>query len=1140
MTQWTEQQKMVIRSDERKLICSAAAGSGKTAVMIERVLRLIQDGADPEAFLIVTFTNAAAAEMKEKIRNRLREERRQPKIREAYNKVDMMEISTIHSFCQRLIRQEFQAAGVDPMFRICEAGIRQKLFDDAFCSACDSLLTENDPEFENFRKKFENDETLRIVSSVYTFMMSLPDPEEWLEMACEGVPEKIDSTHPWFRYAGEIVRDKLDTAAVLLRQQYRMFGEEGHLDRYREAWTKDSELFHVKQLWADGKDVSPDLLDMEFCRLPTVRGLNIPESDWKSRYEEIRKKLKSLNDDISKLIFPDPERIGLEFLNIRESLSSLRKIITRTMENFDQAKMKMRVLDFQDLEHKSLRILRLPEYRKSVQKRWQYIFVDECQDVSAVQDAIIQAMLGNENSLFMVGDVKQSIYRFRLADPMIFMRRSHEYMQPDAEGDCLSLQTNFRSRPEILETANTVFRDIMRAETAEMDYTPQEELIPGRKTDGDFPVSVDLLKPNPAMEYHEILAEYISEQVRELKNEKFEFRDMVILMQKASSDAPKLVEALTARNIPVFYDGGADFYALDEVQSFLRLLELLQNPQQDLPLISSLRNPPFMFDEQELAEIRLCASGRKIAFWKAFDRCAAMDTPVGKRCAAAKQKLEEWRELSKVTPLGTFMFRLVGDSQHYTMAGASPAGRTAQKNLRLLCMQAEAAQDAGIYTIRDFLLYTEDQASGGDARAAAPLAANDNVIRIMTMHKSKGLQFPVVFCLGLDKPMKGRQEPSVLTDAELGITLKYKDPVQRIARKTAADEIFAWKKEREERAERIRLLYVAMTRAQERMFLAGITEERGNWQLPAGVHRVQSAQDYLDWIVPALRDSEKLSTGCAHRSTHWKIRTLEINQQENVENAQVIHSLENWLNSLILRSPVDGLWKDSQEEAVNPERMIKRSVTAMIRKAEQGSFDPEDEEETPDGKRIPERFTRALRKYDMSRLPPFMTVPQEKQGAWRGTVMHRFLSLADLERIRSAGKDPELEIIRMRDEMCSSGVFRQEEAEVIDTADIAGFFTSRIGHRMLASPEIHREWGFNLYREEERLLVQGVIDCAFLEDGCWVLLDYKTDHVEDPEAFCETYRPQLTWYADALEKLTGRKVREKYLYALSTGQVYPV
>lgn len=1131
---------MVIQSDERKLICSAAAGSGKTAVMIERVLRLIREGADPEAFLIVTFTNAAAAEMKEKIRNRLREERRTPKIREAYNKIDMMEISTIHSFCQRLIRQEFQAAGVDPLFRICEAGVRQKLFDNAYRSACNSLLKEEDPDFEIFRKRFDKDETQRIVSAVCTFMMSLPDPEEWLEMACGGIPEQVDSSHPWFRYAGEIVREKLNTAVILLRQQYGMFDEDGRLDKYREVWTKDSELFHVKQLWADGKEVSPDQLDIPFCRMPSVRGLNLIESDWKSRYEEIRKRLKKLDEEISGLIFPDPERIGMEFVNIKESLAALRKIVSRTLENFDESKLKMRVLDFQDLEHKSLRILRSPEYRNSVQKRWQYIFVDECQDVSAVQDAIIQALLGDSNSLFMVGDVKQSIYRFRLADPMIFMRRSQKYMQADTEGDCLSLQTNFRSRPEILETANTVFRDIMRVKTAEMDYTPQEELIPGRKTDGDFPVMMDLLEPNPLVPYHEALANYITDRALELRKEGFEYRDMVILMQKVSADAPKLVEALTARNIPVFFDGGADFYTLDEVQSFLRLLEILQNPFQDLPLISSLRNPPFMFTEQELAEVRLCASGRSNAFWQAFDRCASLDTAVGKRCAEAKQKLEEWRELSKITPLGTFVFHLAGDSQHYAMAGASPAGRTAQKNLRLLCLQADAVEKAGIYTLRDFLLYAADQASGGDARAAAPLAENDNVIRIMTMHKSKGLQFPVVFCLGLDKGMKGRQDAPVMIDAELGITLKYKDPDHRIARKTAADEIFSWKKEREERAERIRLLYVAMTRAQERMYLAGITEDRGSWQLPAGEHRVESASDFLDWIVPALRDAEKLSTGCAHRSNPWKIRILENNQQENVENTQVIHSLEKWLDSLLSRSPVDGLWKDSQEEEENPERMTKRSVTAIIRKKEQEAFGPEDAEETPEDKRIPERFSRALRKYDMSRLPPFMTVPPEKQGAWRGTVMHRFLSLADLDRIRGVGKDPEPEIIRMRDEMCSSGIFREEEADVIDTAGIAGFFLSEMGQRMLASPEIHREWSFNLLQEEERLLVQGVIDCAFMENGGWVLLDYKTDRVEDPEAFCDEYRPQLAWYAAALEKLTGRKVHEKCLYSLSTGQVYSV
>ncbi len=1141
MPNWTEQQKMVIQSGERRLICSAAAGSGKTAVMVERVVRMIREGADPEAFLVVTFTNSAASEMKEKIRNRLREERKHETVRRAYDKIDIMEISTIHSFCQRLIRQEFQSVNVDPLFRICDGGLEQQLFSKAFRSACNSLLAENDADFTEFRKRFDKAQTEDIVRQVYVFMMSLPDPLRWLNDACADIPDHIDGTHPWFRTAERVIREKLKTAQAILRNQYRMFEDGERIEAYRDVWKADEALFHVKQCWADKQEVTAEALNQPFRRMPPASKLTILEEDWKERYTKLREQLKEINDDILFLIFPDPERAENDLANIRESLQGLRKIIVRTAGEFEKNKARMRVLDFSDLEHKALAILRQPELRESVQKRYLYVFVDECQDVSAVQDAIIQALGGADSYLFMVGDVKQSIYRFRRADPTLFMNRKEEYLRPDSGGDCLDLQTNFRSRPEILETANTVFRDIMRKETAEIDYTAREELIAGRKESGYFPVMVDILEPKEDTPRIEALADYVTERVLELLDEKFRYKDMVILMPKVSGDGGALAEALAKRNVPVFFDGGTDFYELPEVKTFLQLLETVDNDYRDLPLIASLRNAPFFFTEEELARVRLVNPGKDVPFWQAFRECAELpDIPIGKRCAEAKEKIGKWRETAEVSGLATFLYHVVSDSLQYAMAGASPSGRTAQRNLRILCQEAVRAEEAGIYTIRDFLRYVADQAGGGDQRAAAPLADGDDVIRIMTMHKSKGLQFPVVFCLGLDRSMKGKREGQIALDAELGITLRYKEPKHRVARKTAADRIFEWKKEYEERAERIRLLYVAMTRARERMFLAGVTEDRPEWQTPAGEHRVFAAMDYLDWIVPALRDEEKLSTGCAHGRMPWKIRLFDSNQQETVENMKVIHNMANWLNSLLSEQPLDDLWKDMNPEP-ETERMAKKSVTALIRAAEQETaFADEETEETPEDKRTPERFSAALRKYDTGPYPAFMTPPPEKQGAWRGTLTHRFLALADLDRIREAGENAADELARQLAEMRAAGVYQPDEAEAISVKDVAGYFASDLGQRMLRSPEVRREWNFNFLREEQHMLVQGVMDCVFLEDGEWILLDYKTDRIGNEGEFAEHYRPQLAWYAAALEALTGKKVRERWLYSLSLGKAIAV
>ena len=1137
MPNWTAQQKMVIESGERRLICSAAAGSGKTAVMVERVIRMIREGADPEALLVVTFTNAAAAEMKEKIRNRLREERKNETIRRAYDKIDMMEISTIHSFCQRLIRQEFQSVGVDPLFRICDGGLEKSLFEKSFRAACNSLLADDDPDFEEFRSRFDKNQTEEIVRSVYTFMMSLPDPVGWLSAACADIPVQLDGWHPWFRTAQRVVRERMQAAQAILRAQYRMFEDGEHIEKYREVWKADEQLFHVKQRWMNQEEVTAEELSQPFRKMPPVSKLNSLEIDWKERYNGLRDQLKEINGDINSLIFPDPAETEEDFFNIRESLQGLRKIMIRTGEEFEKNKSRMRVLDFSDLEHKALAILNNPDLRESVRKRYRYVFVDECQDVSAVQDAIIQALGGDDSHLFMVGDVKQSIYRFRRADPMLFLNRMNEYLRPDSDGDCLDLQTNFRSRPEILETANTVFRDIMRKDTAEMDYTPREELIPGRDAADYHPVMVDILEPKEDTPRIEALADYVTERVMELQEEGFTYRDIVILMQKVSGDGGELADALGRRNIPVFFDGGADFYELPEVKTFLQLLELLENDYDDLPLIASLRNAPFFFTEEELARVRLVNPEKDVPFRQAFLECAALEEiPIGKRCAEADEKIRKWRELAEVSGLATFLYHVVSDSLQYAVAGTGPAGRSAQRNLRILCQEGVEAENAGIYTLRDFLRYVADRAGGGDQRAAAPLAEGDNVIRIMTMHKSKGLQFPVVFCLGLERSMKGRLEGQVALDAELGITLRYKQPRHRIARKTAADRIFEWKKEYEERAERIRLLYVAMTRARERMFLAGVSEERKEWQMPSGAHRVISAGNYLDWIVPALRDAEKLSTGCAHGRNHWKIRVFSGNEQETVENVKVIHNLENWLNSLLAETPVDDLWKDLKPETES-QKMIKRSVTALIRGAEQEiGLTNEEAEETPEDKRTPERFSAALRRYDTGPYPAFMVPPPEKQGAWHGTLMHRFLSLADLDRICAAGDDIEKELAGQLEKMRMAGVFQPDEADAIRTKDAARFFSSELGRRLLRSTEIHREWNFNYLREEQRMLVQGIIDCVFLEDGEWILLDYKTDRIEDEAAFAEHYRPQLAWYAAALEDLTGRKVKERWLFSLSLGK----
>ena len=1134
-TSWTPDQNRVISSDAGKIICSAAAGSGKTAVMIERVARLIREGADPFSFLVITFTNAAAAEMKEKIRLRLLSDRRDPVVAAAAEKAGAMEVCTIHAFCQHLIRQEFQIVGVDPSFQISTGAQRENLFREAFRRACDNLRDRKDGDYRAFISRYDPESALEIVSSVWHFIMSLEDPLGWLRAKAEDVPVNLEPDHPWFRTVSDMVGEAVQGLMGILSLQARMFDEPERLDAFREVFREDRDLVDALCRWKDGEAVPPEVFDRGFVRMPAVKNLNDLEIDWRDRYQALRKKLKDGYGRILSWMRPDGERMKKEFSGVRTSLRGLARLTEETHLEYEKNKARAFVLDFTDLEHKALAILRDPDGRTAVRNRYKRIFVDECQDVSSIQDALIEELSGGDNTLFMVGDVKQSIYRFRLANPKLFLSRI-EGEGPEA-GERIYLRENFRSRPEVLETANLIFRDVMRREAAEIEYQTRDQLNPGRKDcEGSVPVSVDLLELPEDRTKLEAVADHTADRIQALVREgKYQYRDIVILMPEVATDGPKLADLLKEREVPVFFDGKGGFFEQPEVVIFRNLLMTLDNPHLDLPLLTVLVNPPFDFAEEELSRIRLADAGRNVPFWQAFDAAAEADSELGRKCGAVKERLEAWRFRARRVHLPDFCWFLMEDSDLYARCGVLPHGRAAQKNLRGFCLQAETAAERGVCTLREFLGFLSEQAAGGELQAASALGSEDNLVRIMTMHKSKGLQFPVVFCLGLDRSLKGKPGGAVRMDEELGLCLRYKEPRYRLSRETAADEIFAWRQAHDVKAEKICLLYVAVTRAQEKLFLVGTETDRALWHMPSGVHRVLAAENYQDLIMPALLDAEKKSTSFTQGLKPYEITVFDNIQQKNVDSPEVIHNLKEWVETLLSAPPVDDLWTtdpDLELEKTEAPALKKTSVTAVIRSAWNGLL-PEEEEQTPEEKRTPDYVEKILKRYQAGPRPAFLEPAKDAGGAARGSVIHRFLSLADLEKIRRAGgADAEL-LAELRDALTERGVFTEEEAAWIRPGAVEKFFASEIGRRMLASPEVHREWEFNLAVRDRGMIVQGMIDCAFREGDGWILLDYKTDTITDEAAFAAEYKPQLEWYALALEKLTGKPVKEKWLYALS-------
>ena len=1159
MPLWTTQQLQAIDAANNTILVSAAAGSGKTAVLVERIVQLIRGGFHLDRMLIVTFTKAAAAEMRQRLNKRLiKEAASDPEtFGRALDELESTEISTIHAFCQKVLRNNFQAVGIDPMVRPCEDQMRKTLFEAAWLEAFNGLLEQHqDADFMELAYAWDQPRLMEMTSLLYDFLMSLPQPFAWLDQAVKSVSAENFAAHPWMQVLLSHAKLQLQGIPAIIQAMKNMFSEPNAVEARRETLAADelacAQLFHVEHL--SREELLHLLGHFSLGKAKAVRGLSEEEKDWSERLAKQRKKITEMVKEIQENLAIDEEKTLREMTAMQCHLKGLAALTKATHAAFLEKKADKHLIDFSDMEQFTMQVLSDPALQAQMQAEYDHIFVDECQDVSQIQDAILQSIHNENNVMFMVGDVKQSIYRFRKADPTLFMERLRTYSDdPDAKCRRIILQKNFRSRYNVLEATNEVFRRAMRPSVTELTYEPLDELICGRDTENDPPVEMHLLdvsanEDGEAVEALEAEAQLVIERVQELLETEFDdggtlrkytYRDMVILLSAASTTAPKLVEILTRAGIPVFYDGAAAFFELPEIKSMKALLNVIDNPLQDIELLAALKMPPFSLTDNELAQIRMAKTGRNVPFHEAFDEICLAEGALADQCRAFKTQLTTWRFEAETMPLSDFLWRVMQASGFYAAVGALPKGELRQANLRMLYQRAQAFEQEGGESLSEFLRLTDEQSAGDDKMSAKMLGENENLLRIMTMHKSKGLEFPVVFLMqmsgGLHKPYRGE----LLMHTRLGLAMPYVNRELRIKRKTAADAAFKIQRELDEKAERARLLYVAMTRARERLIMIGCCKEnqRDLWNLPESDYAVWTARSMTDWVMQCLSTQiTNLSTDCSQPGTPWNIRAWSHLTGVAVDNAVDKNGISDYLNR-VLKEPLQGnfsAWELRQEVQQSP---IKTSVSAVAKKnATASPFPLTDEEEDPESKRQPEEIISQLRLSELPSRPAFM---EEKivTGAERGTLMHRVLSLIPLAKMRGAGNlyGAVKEAVH---EMADRDILTYQEVMLLYIKGISDFFAGDLGRRMLQSQRVQREWAFNLVMDERGTLLQGVIDCAFLEDGEWVLVDYKTDRIEDEDAFIQRYREQINWYARALEQITGLKVKERYLYAISKGKEY--
>lgn len=1205
---WTNEQQAAIDSRGQTLLLSAAAGSGKTAVLVERIIRRLLDKEYPidiTELLVVTFTKAAAAEMRDRIGTALMKalsETKDPRVERQLALLPSAQISTLHAFCQHVIRKYFYTIDLDPAFSI--AGeeelnlLRRQVLEDVFLSYYEddekaSILY---PLADMFGSDRGDDILMDTVSRMYTYARSLAWPEHWLKEAARAYDVAPDAVIDDMVWAGPIK----DAVRRILEEDARLYdGVLYHL-RQREAFAPACDTFVAEQAalrqaaqarsW---NDLSRFVRAIDFPRLKSLRKLS---DDDKAVWERCKK----VRDDVKKDVIKTLQAVYFsatpeEWLDgMRAMKPVMDGLVTLTLDfakAYGAAKKEKGWIDFSDLEHFCLQILLAPDASpehpvpsaaaEELRSQYEEVFIDEYQDTNGVQELITRLVSGEDNR-FMVGDIKQSIYRFRLADPTLFLEKYHSFSRDEkAVQRCIDLGRNFRSVPVVLDAVNAVFSRAMTAEAAGMDYGEREKLYAGRQAPDDErwiggPVEVDIV-PTPSDEEDddgstafEKECRFIAGRIGELLAsgrmaarkdgtlEPLSYRHIVVLLRSMAGKADVLIQALQEGGIPAYAEQSGGYFAAVEVQVMLALLRCIDNPEQDLAMAAVLRSPLVGLDETALAGVRLAGDGTLWQNLPAFVASLPDGVDEKEDLQQFMAAFDSWRTYSRRHGVAELLQRLYDDTAYVDFVGAMPGGDVRQANLKALYDRARQYEEAGFRGLFRYLqLMDKMKEDGLDLAPAKVVSEKEDVVRIMSIHKSKGLEFPVVFVADMGKAFNRRDtQDQILFHNRLGIGLKQYDPEWRMSYPTLIWSGIAAQLRWEGAAEEERILYVAMTRARDQLILTGHSSHIDrDWQRWTSRLNPAQAKSYFDWVMPAAlapfgtkADADYARPGTAWQDAIWQVRIARAVPAGTVEEGAYDGEprLEALRRGDLTGTPVPS-WLDEQLswQYAYPQAVrtaAKFSVSEVKRRYQELHSDELQDEaalSVPAAAVIP---TAPGEDDAFAALPPWLAGEEAAvSGAQRGTALHKALQYITL-----AANQTTATLRREIDAFVRQGLLSREEAKLVYVPVLAAFCQSDIGRRMAESPELHREYPFTVLlaggdplpetETGEQILIQGVIDCLFREDDAWILVDYKSDRLETADAFRSRYAVQLALYKRAVEQITHRPVEETYIYSLHLQQ----
>lgn len=1185
---WTEEQKKVISTRDKNLLVSAAAGSGKTAVLVERILNLVTDEkrhVDVDRLLITTFTKAAAGEMKERIgkalAQRLRLEPDNEWLQRQEALVHRAQITTIHGFCLYVIRNYFHTIDLNPSFRIADEGEMRLLKQDVAEEIIEEAHALKDPAFLRFAESYgtgnRGNGLEEMILQLYEYAVANPQPEKWLQQ-CEAMYE-LPPEASWSDFSGtEAILAELKTKAADCGRQLEKARElakspDGPL-LYEEVLITDAE--YVQELAAcRSMEAFEELLqNVSWKRLPSRRSKAMAGVDDElcDRIMEIRSGVKDAVKAMTKQYFGLPAEVV--FAQIRDTAENIRTYAGLTgdfMKRLEEKKRRKNILDFSDQEHLALRILTREENGELVPSQVADVFadyfaeimVDEYQDSNPVQEAILNSISGSRrgrDNRFMVGDVKQSIYRFRQADPGLFLHKYHLYEEGNG-GVRIDLHRNFRSRETVLSAVNEVFGRIMRPELGGIAYDQAAALRAGAIYPESENSGAELLllsqeeweelRPDCRWTKPEAEAHMIAGRIREMLKkdqvtEEGELRpvrlgDIVILLRTMSGWSETFVRVLQDEGIPASAQSREGYFETMEVETLLSYLRVLDNPTQEIPLAASMHSFLGKFSSEELAIIK--AASPEKGFAEACGRYmqegegGALKERVGEFFC----QVEEYRRRAAYTSIHELLWQIVTETGYLDQVRALPGGAQRLANVEMLLQKARDYEKISYHGLFHFVRYIEKmqkyQMDYGEADIAG---AGGEAVRIMSIHHSKGLEFPVVFAAGMGKSFN-RQESrdKVVFHSRYGVGMDYVDLEDRMKCPTILKQLIRRQNLLDNLGEELRILYVAMTRAREKLIMTGMVKERLLEETGAGAEgpllflQLAGAECSLSWILPAM-DREGSSIRKRRVSLEEILKNAvqkQVGKELSREELEAFRMLGKREKSEISRVADRLSWNYPW----SLERGIKQkySVTELkkLRIQEESEYS---EELYPESDVVP-------------LIPEFIEKTEVKSGAARGTVYHTVMEWMDF----ACGKtieDVERELQRLQE----LGKLTEEDLKAVTPLDILTFLESSLAGRMQAAKvrgELYREQPFVIglpgsevdeAAPEELVLIQGIMDVFFCENEGLVVVDYKTDRVKEAEELAEKYRAQLEYYEKALTMMTGKTVRERLIYSFTLGEVISV